>query len=80
MKNPYDNKFKGTAVYPREGENIEKALRKFKNKVSDAKLLETLREKEHYTKPSEARKKAKSAAKARWNKKLREQALPVKKY
>lgn len=80
MKNPYDNKPKGTTVFPREGENIEKALRKFKNKVSDSKLLETLREKEHYTKPSEARKKAKSAAKARWRKKLREQMLPVKNY
>jgi hypothetical protein len=44
MKNQYDNKMcKGATVYLKEGEPIERALRKFKNKISDSKLLETLR-------------------------------------
>lgn len=75
-----DTKVKGLVVIPREGEHIEKALKKFKNKVSDAKLMETLRAKEFYEKPTTERKRKKSAAKARWKKKLREQQLPQKLY
>jgi small subunit ribosomal protein S21 len=79
MRNQYDNRIcRGVTVIVKEGEHIEKALRKFKNKISDSKLLETLREREHYTKPSEARKKAKSAARARWKKKIKDQQLPPK--
>lgn len=81
MKNQYDNRMcKGVTVYPKEGEHIERALRKFKNKVSDSKLLETLRAKEFYEKPTTERKRKKSAAKARWRKKLRDQELPKKMY
>jgi small subunit ribosomal protein S21 len=54
------------------------ALRKFKQKVDDSGILETLRAKMFYEKPTTERKRKKGAAKARWNKKLRDQSLPKK--
>ncbi len=72
------NKPKGTGVTVKEHENINQALRRFKKKVEEAGTLEVLRSKEHYEKPTTARKRAKGAAKARWKKKLREQTLPPK--
>jgi small subunit ribosomal protein S21 len=74
----YNKEFKGNAVTVKEGENINSALRRFKKKVQDSRVLETLRDKEFYEKPTTARKKAKGAAKARWRKQLREQQLPKK--
>jgi small subunit ribosomal protein S21 len=74
----YNKEFKGNAVTVKEGENINSALRRFKKKVQDSRILETLRDKEFYEKPTTARKKAKGAAKARWRKQLREQQLPPK--
>ena len=56
------------------------ALRKFKQKVDDSGILETLRAKMFYEKPTTERKRKKGAAKARWNKKLRDQSLPKKMY
>jgi small subunit ribosomal protein S21 len=74
----YNKEFKGNAVTVKEGENINSALRRFKKKVQDSRILETLRDKEFYEKPTTARKKAKGAAKSRWRKQLREQELPKK--
>lgn len=68
----------GRTVVLKENENINQALRRFKRKVEDAGTLEDLRRKEFYEKPTSQRKRAKSAAKARWQKKLREQQLPKK--
>ena len=59
---------------------INIALRKFKQKVEDSGVLETVRAKMFYEKPTTERKRKKGAAKARWNKKLRDQALPKKMY
>jgi small subunit ribosomal protein S21 len=56
------------------------ALRKLKQKVEDSGLLEDVKEKMFYEKPTTVRKKARGAAKARWKKKLREQELPKKLY
>ena len=56
------------------------ALRKFKQKVEDSGVLETVKAKMFYEKPTTERKRKKGAAKARWNKKLRDQALPKKMY
>jgi small subunit ribosomal protein S21 len=56
------------------------ALRKFKQKVEDSGVLETLRAKMFYEKPTTVRKRKAGAAKARWNKKLRDQSLPKKMY
>jgi small subunit ribosomal protein S21 len=59
---------------------INVALRKFKQKVDDSGKLEDVKAKMFYEKPTTARKRAKGAAKARWNKKLRDQQLPKKLY
>lgn len=70
----------GRSVIVKDYENINQALRRFKKKVDDSSVLEELREKEFYIKPTTARKKAKGAAKARWQKALRDQQLPKKMY
>jgi small subunit ribosomal protein S21 len=59
-------------------DNVDKALRKFKKKVMESGLLNELRDREFYTKPTTKRKQAKNAAKRRWQKKLADQALPKK--
>jgi small subunit ribosomal protein S21 len=75
-----DNKIKGSTVTLKENENINQALRRFKKKVEESGLLDTLRQKEFYEKPTTERKRKKGAAKARWRKKLRDQQLPKKMY
>jgi small subunit ribosomal protein S21 len=59
---------------------INVALRKFKQKVDDAGLLEEVKARMFYEKPTTVRKRKAGAAKARWNKKLRDQSLPKKLY
>jgi small subunit ribosomal protein S21 len=71
---------RGNTVTLREGEPVEKALRKFKKKVLESGLLRELKERETYEKPTTARKKAKAAAKNRWRKKLASESLPKKLY
>jgi small subunit ribosomal protein S21 len=56
------------------------ALRKFKQKVEDSGVLETVRAKMFYEKPTTERKRKNGAAKARWQKKLRDNELPKKNY
>jgi len=73
-------KTRGTGVTVKDGENINQALRRFKRKMDDSKKLDDLRAKEFYEKPTTERKRKKGAAKARWNKKLRDQQLPPKLY
>ena len=58
--------------------NVEKALRKFKKKIMESGLLDELRRRETYEKPTTERKRKKGAAQARWRKKLRDQQLPKK--
>lgn len=59
---------------------INTALRKFKQKVDDSGVLETLRKKMFYEKPTAVRKRKAGAARARWLKKLKENELPKKEY
>lgn len=59
-------------------DNVEKALRKLKKRVQESGVLQELREREHYEKPTTARKRAKNAAKRRWVKKLESEQLPKK--
>lgn len=61
---------KGLAVEVRNGD-FNAALRRFKKKVQEAGIIQEVREREYYTKPTERRKKAKAAARARWLKKKR---------
>lgn len=72
--------FDGSTVVAKEGEPFDKLLRRFKRKIEDGGLLDTLRDKEFYEKPTTARKRAKGAAKARWRKKLEKDQLPKKMY
>jgi small subunit ribosomal protein S21 len=74
------NTLKGNSVTVKENENINQALRRFKKKVDESGMLDTLRTKEFYEKPTTERKRKKGAAKARWRKKLRDQQLPPKLY
>jgi small subunit ribosomal protein S21 len=74
------DRLKGKSVTVKEHENINQALRRFKKKIDDSGLIEDLRNRESYIKPTTRRKKAQAAAKARWQKKLREQQLPPKLY
>jgi ribosomal protein S21 len=60
--------------------SFEKAMRKFKKKVSESRLLLTLRDREHYVKPTTARKLKRNAARSRWKKYLSGQQLPKQKY
>jgi small subunit ribosomal protein S21 len=68
---------RGRTVIVNDG-NFEKALRKFKKKIADQNLLQEVRDREQYVKPTVKRKLAKGQAKRRWQKYLRDQSLPKK--
>jgi small subunit ribosomal protein S21 len=70
---------KGRRVIVTDG-NVEKALRKFKKKITDMDLLQEVRDRQQFVKPTTERKLKKSKAKSRWKKFLREQSLPTKLY
>jgi small subunit ribosomal protein S21 len=69
----------GNSVLVKDGK-VEQALRKFKKKVIESGLLQELRDRETYEKPTTARKKKKDAAKNRHRKELAKQSLPKKMY
>ncbi len=77
MKN--QNKTRGISVEVRDN-NVNLALKKLKKKVDDNGGLIEVVERQHYEKPTTARKRKAGAARARWLKKLREQELPKKMY
>lgn len=63
----------GRKVIVKDG-NFEKAMRKFKKKVTESGTLYELQQRETYTKPSVQRKLARSMAKKRWKKYLAQQS------
>jgi len=65
-----NNQVDGLKVEVRNGD-FNGAMRRFKKKVQEAGIIQEIRERQHYVKPSEQRKKAKAAGRARWMKKLR---------
>lgn len=67
--NQSNNQSAGLKVEVRNGD-FNYALRKFKKKVQEDGILQELRQREFFEKPSIKRKKAKAAARARWLKKL----------
>lgn len=71
------SKLYGRSVLVQDG-NVDRALRKFKKKIQASGLLDDLREREHYVKPTTERKLKAGAARSRWRKKMREQELPKK--
>lgn len=78
----YDKRphLRGIAVIVKENDTVDKALRKFKKKVAESRLLQILKEREFYEKPTTAKKRAAGAAKNRWRKKLEAQSLPKRLY
>lgn len=61
-------------------DNVEKAMRKLKKKVNESGILQTLRSKEFFEKPTTKRKRKHAAAVRRWKKQLLEEQLPKKMY
>ena len=77
--NNYDNKNQGhsvpgIAVEVRNGD-FNGAMRRFKKKVQEAGIIQEIRARQEYVKPSEVRKKAKAAGRARWLKKVSKMEL-----
>lgn len=68
----------GRKVFVKDG-NVEKALRKFKKKVSESGLLMDLQDRQTYTKPSVRKKVAKAMARKRWLKQVAQQNFGNKK-
>lgn len=73
------HKVQGNTVFVSDGQ-FEKAMRRFKKKVLNSGILQDLRDRETYTKPTTRRKLKAAAAKARWRKYLSSQNLPTKDY
>ena len=70
---------RGRKVLVNDG-NTEKALRKFKKMITDYGTLQETPDRQEFVKPTVKRKLAKSQAKRRWDKYLRDQQLPKKLY
>ena len=68
---------KGRRVLVTDG-NVEKALRKFKKKIADMGVVQEVRDRQEYVKPTTKRKMARNQAQRRWQKYLRDQSLPKK--
>jgi small subunit ribosomal protein S21 len=73
----FQNSLTGSTVYVKN-DNVEQALRKFKKKIQDSGLLQEVRDRGEYVKPTIVRKKKAAAAKQRWKRKLQSQQLPAK--
>ena len=58
----------GLRVEVRNGD-FNGAMRKFKKRVQEAGIIQEIRERKEFVKPSEQRRKAKAAGRARWLKK-----------
>lgn len=70
--------FKGTSVEVRDG-GFESALRKFKKKVQENGILQEVKDREFFLKPSEAKKRNRASARARWLKKQQQTNLMFRK-
>lgn len=67
-----DVKLRGSRVEVRNND-VTRALRKFKKQMQEDGILQELRQREFFEKPSIKRKKAKAAARSRWLKQLAKQ-------
>jgi small subunit ribosomal protein S21 len=62
------------------GDDFAGALRRFKKKVQEAGIIQEVRDRQEYIKPSIKRAKAKKAGRARWLKKQAKNDLNNSKY
>jgi small subunit ribosomal protein S21 len=74
-----DEKLKGLTVIV-TNDDVNRALKKLKNKIEDSGKLKDLQKKEFYEKPTTERKRKKAAAKVRYQKQLEKEQLPKKMY
>ena len=65
-----DRRPRGLEVFVKNG-NVDHALRKLKKKNTEDGILVDFKERQYYEKPSDKRKKAKAASKARHKKELK---------
>lgn len=72
-------KFYGRSVLV-TNDNVDRALRKLKKKIQASNLLNELRARETYVKPTTQRKIKRNAARNRWHKYLVDQQLPPRLY
>jgi small subunit ribosomal protein S21 len=70
-----NNQGRGIRVEVKDG-NFNLALKKLKRKVDDSGVLIEVVKRQIFEKPTTERKRKKGAARARWQKQLREQQLP----
>lgn len=75
----FESMLHGSTVYVKH-DNVEQAIRKLKKKIQDSGLLQEVRDREAYEKPTTKKKRKAAAAKNRWKKKLASQLLPKKLY
>jgi len=69
-----------TKIYLSDRDTVERALRKLKKKLLTSDLMNELRDRQHYIKPTTQRKLKKAAAIKRWKRELASQTLPKKLY
>ncbi len=74
------NVLSGNKVICHDNMPINVALRKFKQKVEDSGVLEEVKSRMSYEKPTSVKKRKKGAARARWLKKLKSQEIPKRSY
>ena len=67
-------------IVVKEREHFEAAMRRFKRTIEKSDLLNELREREFYEKPTQKRKRLAAAAVKRTRRALAMQQLPTKKY
>jgi small subunit ribosomal protein S21 len=70
----------GRKVFLKENEDINRALRKFKKKIDESGILDELRKRESYEKPTTERKRKRNSAVNRFKKKLEKEQLPTRLY
>ncbi len=68
----------GLTVEVRNG-NFERALRTFKKKCTEAGIVQEVRERQAFEKPSAKKRTAKKAGRQRWLRTLRQKEAPLEK-
>ena len=76
-RHPEEKFIPGIAVVVRNND-VFSAIRKFKKKVQEEGIIQTVRNKQEYVKPSEKKRKAKAAARARIFKKAEKEYYQMK--
>lgn len=74
-----EKRYDGSRVEVQDGK-FESALRQFKRKIDANGLIQEVRERMEYVKPTTKRKIAAGRAKSRWRKYLASQGMPKKMY